>query len=312
MEVDDDASMAQNNASTVSDDASKIIDVAADGDIIMIVGPEQQKFRVYSIMLKSASKVFKAMLGPNFAEGRQLRNDSLHGGITEIKLPEDNADGMSTIFYLLHHRADKITDSFPALVLFQIGVAANKYDLVIVLKHTIAGAIHRTINDGRELKDMSMLDVWYLAITAACFDDPANFATLTHALVWHYGDAFVHLVEKAAIDDLLAYRLCLLEMERSKIRSESYQGVLIACSGPGQRFDGHLTKIDWAYRPGDKWDMAETLTKGSLHTIWEYVDTDLQFHLMDEETYIDGITGLPCMKAVRKTGMVLLKNARKT
>lgn len=208
MEVDDDASMAQNNASTASDDASKTIDVAADGDIIMIVGPEQQKFRVHSIMLKFASKVFKAMLGPNFAEGRQLRNNSLRGEITEIKLPEDNADGMSTIFYLLHHRVDKIPESFPALVLFQIGIAANKYNLVMVLKHTIAGAIHRTINDGRGLKDMSMLDVWYLTISAACFDDPADFATLTHALVWHYGDAFVHLVEKAAIDDLLAYRLC--------------------------------------------------------------------------------------------------------
>lgn len=102
-------------------------------------------------------------------------------------------------------------------------------------------------------------------------------------------------------------------MERSKIRSEIYRGVLIACSGPGQRFDGHLTKIDWAYRPGDKWDMAETLTKGSLHAIWEYVDdTDLEFHLLDDVLYIDDFRELPWMKAVRESGMVLLKNARKT
>ncbi|CAI0652219.1 unnamed protein product [Colletotrichum noveboracense] len=94
MEVDDDASMAQNNASTASDDASKIIDVAADGDIIMIVGPDKRKFRVHSVMLKSASKVFKAMLSPNFAEGRRLRNNGHHGDITKIELPEDNDGGL--------------------------------------------------------------------------------------------------------------------------------------------------------------------------------------------------------------------------
>ncbi|KAF4411352.1 hypothetical protein K4K60_005188 [Colletotrichum sp. SAR11_57] len=208
MEVDDDASMAQNNASTASDDASKIIDVAADGDIIVIVGPDKRKFRVHSIMLKSASKVFNAMLGPNFAEGRQLRNDSLHGENTEIKLPEDNAYGMSTIFHLLHHRVDKLPNPMPAALLFQLGIAADKYDLVSTLKYTITGAIHRAINDGRGLKDMRMLDVWYLAITAACFDDATNFATLTHVLVWYCDVHFVHLAEEAATDELFAYRLC--------------------------------------------------------------------------------------------------------
>ncbi|KAF4806144.1 hypothetical protein CGCSCA5_v014682 [Colletotrichum siamense] len=208
MEVDDDASTAQNNTSTASDDASKIIDVAADGDIIMIVGPEQQKFRVHSIMLKSASKVFKAMLGPNFAEGRQLLNNDYRGRITEIKLPEDNADGMSAIFHLLHHRVDKLPDPMSAAVFFQLSVAADKYDLVSILKYTIAGAIHQAINNGKTLKNMKMHDVWLLAMTAACFDDASDFKTLTHTLIWYYEYAFVCLAEDAAIDSSLAYRLC--------------------------------------------------------------------------------------------------------
>ncbi|KAJ0325996.1 hypothetical protein Brms1b_000213 [Colletotrichum noveboracense] len=133
MEVDDDASMAQNNASTASDDASKIIDVAADGDIIMIVGPDKRKFRVHSVMLKSASKVFKAMLSPNFAEGRRLRNNGHHGDITKIELPEDNDGGMSAIFHLLLHRVEKLPDPMPAAVFYQLGIAADKYDL---FRHT--------------------------------------------------------------------------------------------------------------------------------------------------------------------------------
>ncbi|KAK1848945.1 BTB/POZ-like protein [Colletotrichum chrysophilum] len=200
--------MAQNNASTASDDASKIIDVAADGDIIMIVGSDKRKFRIHSVMLKSASKVFKAMLGPNFAEGRRLRNNGHHGDITKIELPEDNDGGMSAIFHLLHHRVEKLPDPMPAAVFYQLGIAADKYDLVSTLKYTITGAIYRAINDGRELKDMRMLDVWYLAITAACFDDAANFATLTHVLVWYCDTHFVHLAEEAATDDSFAYRLC--------------------------------------------------------------------------------------------------------
>ncbi|KAE9575726.1 hypothetical protein CGMCC3_g8488 [Colletotrichum fructicola] len=311
MEVDDDASMAQNNASTASDDASKIIDVAADGDIIVIVGPDKRKFRVHSIMLKSASKVFNAMLGPNFAEGRQLRNDSLHGENTEIKLPEDNAYGMSTIFHLLHHRVDKLPNPMPAALLFQLGIAADKYDLVSTLKYTITGAIHRAINDGRGLKDMRMLDVWYLAITAACFDDATNFATLTHVLVWYCDVHFVHLAEEAATDELFAYRLCgLLEKKRSTIRSEMQHTVLVACSC---KQEGRvLTTIKWGYSDDGEWYMAECLSEGSLHAMWDYIDdAELNFAFMEDKYDADSSVWLPWIQGIRKDGKVLLKDTRK-
>ncbi|KAJ0364585.1 hypothetical protein COL154_004965 [Colletotrichum chrysophilum] len=310
MEVDDDASMAQNNASTASDDASKIIDVAADGDIIMIVGSDKRKFRIHSVMLKSASKVFKAMLGPNFAEGRRLRNNGHHGDITKIELPEDNDGGMSAIFHLLHHRVEKLPDPMPAAVFYQLGIAADKYDLVSTLKYTITGAIYRAINDGRELKDMRMLDVWYLAITSACFDDAANFATLTHVLVWYCDTHFVHLAEEAATDDSFAYRLCgLLEMKRSTIRSEMQHKVLAVCSC---KDEGRiLTTIKWGYSDDDEYDMAKCMSRGSLHTMWKYInDAELNLEFMDDFDP-NSSKWWPWIEGIRKDGKMLLKDTRK-
>ncbi|KAI8263577.1 hypothetical protein K4K56_005526 [Colletotrichum sp. SAR 10_98] len=307
MEADDDASTAQNDTSTASDDASKIIDVAADGDIIMIVGPEQRKFRVHSVMLKSASKVFNAMLGPNFAEGRQLRNNGHYSEITKIELPEDNADGISAIFHLLHHRVDKLPDPMPADLSYQLGIAADKYDLVSTLKYTITGAIHQTINNGGELENMNMRDVWLLAITAACFDDASDFKTLTHILIWYHDHGFVFLAEKAAIDSSLAYRLCgLLEFERSSIRSEICRAVLAECSFERRDSpDEKVTQIQWPPTSDSKWDMAQILTKKSLQKMWERVnDLDADFEFWD---YTDC---MPWMKGIRETGSVLLKDAR--
>jgi len=43
------------------------VDIAtADGDILLVLG--ETRLRVSSVILSSASPVFKAMLGPNFSE----------------------------------------------------------------------------------------------------------------------------------------------------------------------------------------------------------------------------------------------------
>ena len=43
-------------------DVRTVINVAAAGDVILIVGPERLKLRVQSLVLKSVSKPFSAML----------------------------------------------------------------------------------------------------------------------------------------------------------------------------------------------------------------------------------------------------------
>jgi hypothetical protein len=43
-----------------------IEEVAKDGDVILVVGPEGRRMRVSSCVLRIASKVFAAMFGPNW------------------------------------------------------------------------------------------------------------------------------------------------------------------------------------------------------------------------------------------------------
>jgi len=47
-------------------------DIAQDGDVILIVGDEKVRLRVYSQYLGSASDIFSAMFGPDWSEGQKL------------------------------------------------------------------------------------------------------------------------------------------------------------------------------------------------------------------------------------------------
>ena len=74
--------------------------IASSPDVVLVVGkpPKNEQERpearllVSSTTLISSSKVFAAMLGPSFREGRELKNSTPP---MEIRLPEDDAVPMS-------------------------------------------------------------------------------------------------------------------------------------------------------------------------------------------------------------------------
>lgn len=85
--------------------ASTIVQIAADGDVILVVGPEQVKLRVYSLFLKAASKPFSAMLGPDWKEGHNMLDRDRP---VELLLPEDNASALELICAIVHYRNDTV------------------------------------------------------------------------------------------------------------------------------------------------------------------------------------------------------------
>lgn len=48
---------------------STIVEIVADGDVILVVGPEKLKLRIHSLFLKAASRPFSVMFGPGWKEG---------------------------------------------------------------------------------------------------------------------------------------------------------------------------------------------------------------------------------------------------
>ena len=64
-------------------------DIAKDGDIVLVVGEDQERLRVYSVVMTIVSQPFRALLGPHYKEGQQSSTPGTQ--LKEIVLPEDNA-----------------------------------------------------------------------------------------------------------------------------------------------------------------------------------------------------------------------------
>jgi hypothetical protein len=82
------------------------IDVATEGDVIFVL--QQTRLRVSSVILASASPVFKAMFGPSFAEGQGHRTAEEP---REVPLHDDDLGAMIRLCRLLHHQPDQ--EAFP-------------------------------------------------------------------------------------------------------------------------------------------------------------------------------------------------------
>jgi hypothetical protein len=108
----------------------RVADITPDGDVVLIVGEENLRLRVYSQFLLSASKVFGAMFLPHWSEGQRLCKEAL----TEILLPEDDADAMRIICYIIHHRNDLVPRHLTTRDILRIAIEVDKYDLKIALE----------------------------------------------------------------------------------------------------------------------------------------------------------------------------------
>jgi len=46
--------------------------IAPSGDVVLVIGDEEWRMRVHSLILRTSSRVFDAMLGPSYSEGANL------------------------------------------------------------------------------------------------------------------------------------------------------------------------------------------------------------------------------------------------
>lgn len=100
----------------------KDVTVVDDGDIILAL-PKETFLRVSSVILSYASPVFKALLGPHFKEGQDVRSPTEPKKIT---LPEVDPSAMITLCAIVHFQGtgdeDLETSDFVRVV-----IVADKY-----------------------------------------------------------------------------------------------------------------------------------------------------------------------------------------
>ncbi|RFN44014.1 btb poz protein [Fusarium flagelliforme] len=164
------------------DQTNTVVGIAPDGDLILLVGPEETKLRVRSILLMAASKFFSVMLGSDWKEGNGLRD---RDGPYEILLPEDNAAALKIICSIIHHENSEVPQALAADDVLAVAVAADKYDCVNALRFASESWLQHTKGNAGNL----------MLLTAAAyrFGHAQAFKEITRALILDYDGPYLAL-----------------------------------------------------------------------------------------------------------------------
>ncbi|KAM0218014.1 hypothetical protein ACHAQD_007214 [Fusarium lateritium] len=164
-------------------------DFARFSDITFIV-QDEVRVCVNSAIMKTASPVFAAMLGPHFKEGHALAQAGSEP--VEIALPEDDAGAFSHICQVLHCQADtKLLNPSPTMLL-KICVLIQKYDL----KRAIELSINYWVCQQLE-SELKLEDLWILALFCLQVGGVNAFKSVTQKLIVSAKLPFVELASKS-------------------------------------------------------------------------------------------------------------------
>jgi hypothetical protein len=174
------------------------INIATNGNAILIVGSEERRLRVSASSLANVSKVFRAMFGPNFSEGQDLSDT--RSGLKEVHMSDDNADAMEVICSIIHFRS--VPQEVGPDLMLHIAIAADKFDCSIVLQHA-------SIIWLDPKKSMSLVELARLMATSYLLDNPKAFSQVTLAMVFSHRDSYLALEEQdIGLDSCVLLKIC--------------------------------------------------------------------------------------------------------
>lgn len=104
-----------------------------DADVVLYSDPKHLYY-VSSGVLSSASRVFRAMFGPNFAEGQALLR-STPDSLPKFELCDDSTQALRWLFSILHDAQQECLSSLSdPSCLQQLAVVADKYDCAAAVR----------------------------------------------------------------------------------------------------------------------------------------------------------------------------------
>ncbi|KAI9659672.1 MAG: hypothetical protein M1829_006580, partial [Trizodia sp. TS-e1964] len=161
---------------------STVVKIAADGDLILVVGKDKVKLRVHSLFLKAASEPFSAMFGPEWKEGHNMLD---RDGPVEVLLPEDNAAALKLICAIIHHQNNKVPQTLAAGDILGVAVTADKYDCVDALKFASGNWLRPGKNEAG--------DLMLLTAAAYLFQNAQAFKEITRELIFSHAGPYLAL-----------------------------------------------------------------------------------------------------------------------
>lgn len=151
------------------------VDILADGDLVLAVGGLLE-LRVSSVVLKISSPVFKAMLGPRFAEGQALKSSSILA-LPTIALPDDHPEAIETLCRILHHQAHLVNTPIAPALFCTLAVTADKYGCIDAIKYA-ASVWSDDVLPGQDIGCLAGF-----AAAAYMLDLPSLFSDYTEIMV---------------------------------------------------------------------------------------------------------------------------------
>jgi hypothetical protein len=176
---------------------SATVDIAPDGDVILVVGAEMKRFKTYSMILKSASSVLSTMLGPRFSEGQRLANN----GSTEIDMPEDDAEAMEIMLNVIHGCNNAVHDGLDASQILRVAITTDKFGCKIALAFAIKAWLNCV-----DITDS--IQRWRLLNAAYWFDNAKSFKEISLGLMLHHKNSYLQLWGQDDIDANISIRIC--------------------------------------------------------------------------------------------------------
>ncbi|KAF5676958.1 hypothetical protein FDENT_9339 [Fusarium denticulatum] len=172
-----------------------VVEIASNGDLVLILGPEETKLRVCSILLIAASKPFSVMLGPDWKEGHNMHNQQ---GPFELSLPDDNATALKIVCSIIHHQNETVPRTLAASDILAIAVVADKYLCTNALKFASETWL-RTF--GSEPHNLMLLTA-----SAYLFRNAQAFSEITRALVLEYDGSYLAL-RTDEVESIMPWRI---------------------------------------------------------------------------------------------------------
>lgn len=156
-------------------ETSKLV-IDPDGDVVLVL-EESTELQVSSKGLSLASSVFKAMFSPHFQEGQDLSGPRPK----RISLPEDDAEAMTTLCYIIHHRSHSVSKMPQHSTLVEIGFLCDKYDC----SEALESWSKTWLNPYQQDVTLGLAGMKHLLFPFYAFNDLDSFKQISIMTVYH-------------------------------------------------------------------------------------------------------------------------------
>lgn len=159
--------------------------ISSDGDVILVVGSQNSRFRVSSVQLAMTSTTFKALFFGGFAES--LPSIST---MREVPLPDDDPDNLRILLNIAHHRNDAVKNSIRNVYdILYLAKLVDKYDMTTAVKFSSFTWLQMC-------EDTSFYGIVTLTLSAYLFKNHRKFYDFTRLLIRNFAWTFDTLYEE--------------------------------------------------------------------------------------------------------------------